>query len=247
LPLLHETDLRWGKWLFRWRSYVPVLFLVIMLPGLLTFSYPRNSHRLDLLWEMICLAVSLLGLAVRCYTLGTVPSGTSGRNVTVQVAESLNTTGIYSVLRNPLYLGNFFMVLGLAMFVRSGWVCLVYVLFFWLFYEKIILMEEEFLIGKHGQRYLDWAAITPAFIPNLKLWQKPSLRFSFRTVLKKEYGSLFGMIASFMILETISEFIVNHTLTVHTVWIAIFVFGFVQFLVLRTLKKKSHLLDVEGR
>jgi len=195
---------------------------------------------------MFCFAISLLGLLIRCYTLGTVPPGTSGRNVTMQVAESLNTTGIYSCVRNPLYLGNFFMVLGLAMFVRSGWVCVIYALFFWLFYGMIILMEEDFLKRKYGQTYIDWAEKTPAFIPTFKHRQPPSLAFSFKTVLRKEYGSLFGMIASFTILELISEFVVKQRIFIDMVWLVLFLLGLVQFLVFRTMKKKTQWLDVKG-
>ncbi|MGB8874133.1 MAG: hypothetical protein WCC75_12145, partial [Desulfobaccales bacterium] len=45
---------------------------------------------------------------------GLPPRGTSGRNTQGQVAETLNTTGIYSLVRNPLYLGNFLIWLGLS-------------------------------------------------------------------------------------------------------------------------------------
>ncbi|MGC9453013.1 MAG: methyltransferase family protein, partial [Oceanipulchritudo sp.] len=51
--------------------------------------------------------------------------GTSGRNTKQQVAYSLNTTGFYSVVRNPLYLGNFFMYLGIALFTHHWWLVLV--------------------------------------------------------------------------------------------------------------------------
>lgn len=48
-------------------------------------------------------------------TIGQVPKGTSGRNTSQQVADTLSTDGVYSVVRHPLYLGNFLMCMGVSM------------------------------------------------------------------------------------------------------------------------------------
>ena len=60
--------------------------------------------------------------------MGFAPRGTSGRNTLGQVAEVLNTSGMYSVVRNPLYLGNFVIWLGLALFIKVWWCILIVVL-----------------------------------------------------------------------------------------------------------------------
>ena len=91
------------------------------------------------------MAISFLGLAVRVYTIGCVPEGTSGRNVKEQRADELNTSGIYSIVRNPLYLGNFFICFGLVAYpAPSFYMILSYVLLFLLYHERIIFAEEEF-------------------------------------------------------------------------------------------------------
>jgi len=74
--------------------------------------------------------VSCVGLGTRILTIGHTPQRTSGRNTKAQVAETLNTTGLYSMLRQPLYLGNFFMGLGLAFFAHLWWLTLLYSLVF---------------------------------------------------------------------------------------------------------------------
>ena len=119
---LHEDFVRVGNRLFRWRSYLPLLFVAVLIPGLWEFGYPKDSHIYDLIWEMICLSVSFFGFLVRCYTIAHVPKRTSGRNTKSQKADSLNNTGMYSLMRNPLYFGNFFMFLGVTLFVRLWWV-----------------------------------------------------------------------------------------------------------------------------
>ena len=95
-----------GFKLFRWRSYVPLLFLALILFELRDFTYSGGSQRNDLLWEGVCLLVSFSGLLFRSHVIGHCPAGTSGRNTHGQVAETLNTTGLYSIVRHPLHFRN---------------------------------------------------------------------------------------------------------------------------------------------
>jgi hypothetical protein len=68
-----------------------------------------------------CVFISLIGLAVRIYTIDYTPDNTSGRNTSEQVADTLNRTGIYSIIRHPLYVGIFLMWLGIAFVVQNFW------------------------------------------------------------------------------------------------------------------------------
>ncbi len=236
-----------GTWLFRWRSYLPLALIIISIPAILNFSYPSGSYAYELVWEMFCFAVSLAGLLIRAYTIGHTPKHTSGRNTKDQVASVLNTTGIYSVTRNPLYLGNFFMVMGVVMFARCWWLYLVYVLVFWIYYRLIILTEEDFLSTKFGQEYDDYWQRTPAFFPGIKQWKTPSLSFSLRNVLKREYPGFFAVIASFTVLDFLCESILAGKFKISVVWVILFFFGLATYLTLRFLRKKTRLLHVEGR
>lgn len=236
-----------GTWLFRWRSYLPLAFVVFLIPALIQFSYPFGSHTYDIIWEMFCFAVSLIGLAIRCYTVGHTPKNTSGRNTKRQIADVLNTSGIYSITRNPLYLGNFFMMLGVVLFPRGWWTVLVYVLAFWLYYERIILAEEIFLKNKFGQKYEEYCLRTPVFVPNLRLWLRPALPFSFKNVLKREYSGFFGVIAAFTALEILSDYLVEGRMVFDPIWVTIFLIGVSVYFALRTLKKKTKLLHVADR
>lgn len=244
---LKEQSAKTGAWLFRWRSYLPLVLIATIIPALQEFSYPFGSHSYDLIWEMFCFTIALFGLLIRCYTIGYTPKGTSGRNTKSQKADSLNTTGIYSITRNPLYLGNFFMMLGVTMFLRVWWVSVIYALAFWLYYERIILAEESFLKNKFGKVYEDYLRRTPAFIPDFSQWQTPVLSFSLKNVLKREHSGFFGIIAAFTALEFIGDYIETGTLVFDPVWVSIFTFGLLTYITLRTLKKKTRSLHVEGR
>jgi len=236
-----------GNWLFKWRSYLPLVLFGFLLIGIKDYEYFGKNHLYDQLWELSCLALSFFGLAIRAYTIGQVPKGTSGRNTYAQVAEELNTTGIYSAVRHPLYVGNFFCWLGIAMFVHSVWIGIICILAFWLYYERIMFAEEEFLRRKFGKSFEQWASKTPAFIPNVKNWTPANLPFSWRNVLKREYSGFFAIIASFTLLEVLGDVVVSGKIEFDLTWAIIFLLGLTTYLVLRTLKKKTSILVVEGR
>ena len=244
---LREQVEREGAWLFRWRSYLPLAMAGIVLLALREFEYPGNSERLDHLWEAACLIISFLGLAIRILTIGYTPRRTSGRNTKEQVADVLNTTGMYSVVRNPLYLGNFFMGLGIALVVHLWWFTLIYTLAFWLYYERIIFAEEAFLRNKFGSQFLDWADSTPVFVPKLRKYKKAHLPFSWRNVLKREYNGFFIVIVVMFILETVGEVFAEGELDFDSGWILLLCAGFIVWLTLRTIKKRTNLFKVEGR
>lgn len=245
---LREEFVRSGNWLFRWRSYLPLLVFVPVLIAMRHFAFPGGSLTRDRLWEGACLLVSMLGLAVRAVTVGHTPAGTSGRNTREgQVASVLNTTGLYSVVRHPLYLGNFFMWFGIALLPRSLWVAVLVPLLFWLYYERIMFAEEEFLRESFGDAYEEWASRTPAFIPRLSGWRPAALPFSARNVLRREYSGFFAVVASFTILDAVGESVALGRLHIDTLWVVIFVAGLIIYATLLELKRRSRVLKVEGR
>ncbi|MBI2437785.1 MAG: hypothetical protein HYV36_03095 [Lentisphaerae bacterium] len=235
-----------GTWLFRWRSYLPLVMVVLLFTGLEHFAYPFGSHRWDQAWELLCLAISFAGLLVRVLTVGFAPKKTSGRNTRKQVADSLNTTGMYSVVRNPLYLGNFLAGLGPAMFLRVWWVPTIYMLVFMLYYERIIFAEEMFLRQKFGQLYAEWAEKTPAFVPRLRQWLPSPLLFNWRQVLRREHQTLMGIVAAFFVLELACLWRLGLALLDDTMWNAIAGATLLCFLVIRVLRKFTKALtDME--
>jgi protein-S-isoprenylcysteine O-methyltransferase Ste14 len=189
-----------GHWLFRWRGFLPVCFVALILPALYEYHYPYGTHEGLLISWGVCIAISMIGVVIRAYTVGYAAKGTSGRNTKEgQVAETLNTTGIYSIVRNPLYLGNFFIMLGQVAFLGSAWCLVVYMLSFWLYYERIIMAEEDFLRKKFGSDYEAYALRTPAFIPNLALWTKTALPYSLKFMIRKECHGLLVMMLIYAI------------------------------------------------
>jgi protein-S-isoprenylcysteine O-methyltransferase Ste14 len=244
---LQEELEKTGEYCFRWRSYLPLVMAVLFIPALAYYRYPFAEPRLDLAWDAGCLAISLMGEGIRFFTVGFVPRGTSGRNTLRQVADELNTTGMYSIIRNPLYLGNFVIWFGLSLFMKSLWFSGIIILFFTIFYERIIFAEEAFLRQKFGAAFLQWAEATPAVIPRFGNWRPPSLPFSWKSAIVREYGTFFAIIVTFTVLELLAGLFTDGKLTLDAIWIKLLAGSGVFYLAVRYLKKKTKLLVTTDR
>jgi protein-S-isoprenylcysteine O-methyltransferase Ste14 len=240
-----------GDFLFKNRSYLPLVILVI---GLFVFIHNEyNEIEGSETWlaerfEYLCLGISLLGLLIRIITVGHTPKNTSGRNTKVgQVAEELNTTGFYSIVRHPLYLGNFFMWLGVAMLTENTWFCIAFVLFYSLYYERIMYTEENFLRTKFGQAYLGWAENVPAFIPSFKNYVSPKYPFSLRKVLKKEKNGFCAIFLLFWVFDLVGDFIDNEPFEFEMgFWFYGAIISTVIYVFLKMMKKRK-MLEEDNR
>jgi protein-S-isoprenylcysteine O-methyltransferase Ste14 len=246
---LKETYEKQGAFLFRHRSYLPLLMGPLVVAAFLDphYSHPLFSGFSGGLWKAICILISFSGIWVRSLVAGYVPLGTSGRNTERQVAHSLNTKGMYSFVRNPLYLGNFLIILGLLLFIQVWWFTLVGIAVFWIFYERIIFTEEEFLRGKFGATFVEWSMKTPVFIPKFKGWEKPELPFSWKIVLRREHSTQFGMVSALTLLGITSDLFTKPDHKIAAFWWIFWGTSLVIYLVFRFLKKKTSVLNIEGR
>ena len=236
-----------GAWLFRHRSYLPLVIIPVFVACLPSFGYLGRSHRINEVWQVFCLAISFSGLALRVITVGRAPLGTSGRNTRQQEANSLTTTGIYSVVRHPLYLGNYLILAGMALWPHVWWLVILATCLFALYYERIMLAEELFLRKRFGETFETWAAATPAFFPRLRGWKPSPVSFCWRTVLQREYNAFLLILAVFFLFDLVGDSMAEGRWHVDYVWFSVFIAGFIIFAALRSLKKRTKILHVEGR
>ena len=245
MALVHEFE-NSGNWLFKRRSWLPVFIIA----GGILMMYLGNRQAIlyDMRDELIFLGVSLFGEVIRILTVGFTPKNTSGRNtINGQVADELNVTGIYSLLRHPLYLGNFFMWLGPVLFLRSIGDVIVFILLYWLYYERIMFAEEQFLRRKFGDIYDKWSEKVSSFIPYSFNFIRPRLPFSMKNVLKREYNSFVNIFVIFTILDLCRNYFLSERIYLTRLWLLLFVASGVIWLVIRTIEKRTHWLDVDGR
>jgi protein-S-isoprenylcysteine O-methyltransferase Ste14 len=245
MALVHELE-NSGNWLFKRRSWLPVIMVVAGI--IMLYLGNRQAILFDLRDEMIFLGVSIFGELIRVFTIGYTPRNTSGRNTSIgQLADELNTTGLYSLIRHPLYLGNFFMWLGPVLFLRSAWFTIVFGLIYWIYYERIMFAEEQFLRRKFGEVYDRWSETVSPFIPFTFRFIPPKLHFSILNVLKREYNSFVNIFLLFFILDGFRNYFLSERVYFTIIWIWLSAGAVLIWIILRSIHKYTKWFEVEGR
>ena len=237
-----------GNFLFKYRGTLP---LILLGGSLLMFIYTQiNKLGYDRLiayehYEYIAIIVTFLGLAIRIFTVGYAARNTSGRNTQKQVADTVNTSGIYSTVRHPLYVGNFLMWLGPALMVQNLWFIIAFVFIYWVYYERIMFAEEQFLRKKFNTQYTDWAARTPAFILSFKNYLLPKETFSLKKILRQEKNGFLAIFVVFYIFRAIREYINTKEIDTHSWIFFALLASLALYIIIKIILKISNLLEDE--
>ena len=157
-----------------------------------------SSSAITQAWFAVAVLLGLSGIGLRAAALAFAPDGTSSRDTHRLRAPSLNTTGMYSIVRNPLYVGNALMWIGAVASLGLWWLVALTALLYWLYIERVILVEEGFLEGQFGPEFTDWASRTPAFVPNPSAWRPAIGAFSWRR-LSSEHNGLLGFVLAMVV------------------------------------------------
>ena len=186
-----------GNFLFRYRnSLFPVACILLFLPGPDPFQDPLQA-------SLVGAVIATLGQLIRAGTIGLryVVRGGRGRRV---YAEDLVTEGIYGHSRNPMYVGNLLIMLGLAVASNSWATILVAVPLGVFMYVSIVAAEEDYLRQRFGTAFEEYCRDVPRWLPKLSGLGRTlsSMRFHWRRLLMKEYGTPVGWI-SVLVLMTL--------------------------------------------
>ena len=150
---------------FKNRSYSPIPFLILML----VFQQATPASLIA------GFAVALLGEFFRFW--GVAYAGSETRRTGEVGATYLVVSGAFAHLRNPLYLGNMLMYLGIGIMSYSlfPYLQIIALAFFMWQYYVIINEEEGFLVQKYGKAYEEYRAAVPKLIPSLKAYPNPGI------------------------------------------------------------------------
>jgi protein-S-isoprenylcysteine O-methyltransferase Ste14 len=194
---MQSWPLRIGKFLFRFRSFTPLPLI------LLTFIFFKPFSPSPL-WTVTGLIAAFAGEGIRIHSVGYAGSGTSGRENFLK-AESLNTSGLYSLVRNPLYWGNGLIFAGLLTVYAQPSAMILFIVFLFLQYHFIILAEEEFLLQRHGQAYADYCGRVNRWLPRFGDYAPPARRFDGQKVFFKENDSCFNLLLAVLLISAWKE------------------------------------------
>ena len=182
---------RVGGWLFRHRTIIPLpiaLALIII---------PPSSSSVSLVW--LGVAVVLLGEVLRLSAVRHI--GTISRTRSDRLGP-LIASGPFGWVRNPLYIGNIALWVGLTLVARVPWLALPIAVLLALEYHAIVRWEEGLLTGRLGQPYVDYLMAVPRWLPKppQTVDRPPPPAFSWRETLFSERGTLIAIAVGFLIL-----------------------------------------------
>jgi protein-S-isoprenylcysteine O-methyltransferase Ste14 len=190
----------WGDFFFRNRNGVFPLVLLALFAGFRPV-YPQGSERLDNWLDVVGIGIALLGQGLRVAVIGYVYIIRGGMNKQVY-AEDLVTEGFFRHSRNPLYVGNLLVLLGLFVIHNNPWVYVLGGAFFLFAYCSIVAAEEAYLSRKFGEAYDDYCRRVNRWLPDLRGLRQSieGMQFAWRRVIVKEYGSTYAWCAGALLL-----------------------------------------------
>jgi protein-S-isoprenylcysteine O-methyltransferase Ste14 len=147
------------------------------------------------------LFITVLGQLIRGLTIGLayiVRGGKEGK----PYAEGLVTEGIFNHCRNPLYVGNILMLLGIGILANSVVYVVIVIPIFLFIYQAIVLAEENFLRGNFGKEYDEYCRKVNRWFPDLRGIGKTfsSMRFNWKRWILKEHSTQFIWLVGIVLL-----------------------------------------------
>jgi len=114
---------------------------------------------------ILAIIVAALAAAIRIW--GTAYLGTSVVNNAEMKAGRVMADGPYRHVRNPLYIGSWFMVAAISVLMPASGAAFTMILLS-VFLLRLILGEEAFLTPRLGEPYIAYKKTVPRLIPSLR-------------------------------------------------------------------------------
>ena len=143
--------------------------------------------RVDPDWFLAGLGVSLAGEAIQLWCFGTLHK-----------KKDLAANGPYALVRNPMYLGRYFLILGALMLAGIPWFLVVYTILYYFYMLNRVKREEETLRGVFGKQYDEYCVEVSRFLPSFRPFRgNPVMTFRWDLLLRNNGHWNFLAMAAF--------------------------------------------------
>jgi protein-S-isoprenylcysteine O-methyltransferase Ste14 len=183
-----------------------ILSFIIILTGFL-YQFPHFYSK-NILWDdvmdFIGLSLVLNGTYLRMGARGLKKANSNS-------GQSLVTVGLYTLVRNPMYLGSFLIGAGFILIVWPWWALPIFGYLFYLRFNKEMVSEEMRLSEVFGEEYKRYTKKVPRFLPRFKDILRAKIKEIFpleQTWSTKERWGLLGWPLMAVFLEAFQEGIV---------------------------------------
>jgi protein-S-isoprenylcysteine O-methyltransferase Ste14 len=185
---------RIGNFFFHHRNTIfPLAYILLFINGPVLLHDYRMAF-------VIGVIIAATGQFVRGITVGLDYIVRGGQNRQVY-AKHLVQGGIFAHCRNPLYVGNYLILVGVGVASNSLLFLVVGLPFFLFVYRAIIAAEEAFLLGKFGEEFTAYCNRVNRVLPNFSGLNKTlkGMHFNWRRLISAEYGSAYIWMAAILI------------------------------------------------
>lgn len=239
-----------GNFFFKYRNNLFIfLYLALFIPSPALFSAGIFGEYYYFYPIILGLIITFSGEAIRAATIGLAYIIRGGKDKKVY-AEDLVTQGIFSHCRNPLYVGNILMLLGVGILVNSLLYVAVIVPLFVFIYQAIVLAEEDFLHRKFGSQFEAYCQRANRWIPDLSGIGNTfaQMQFNASRWIFKEYNTLVIWLAGITLILLLKyPQITNHDEdTKYVILTVVLVLLAIAYGVTRYMKKSGSKLKVSN-
>jgi protein-S-isoprenylcysteine O-methyltransferase Ste14 len=151
-PLGRKKAMRCGRLLFKSRG------LLAMVPVAAAFLVPDGELMDEAVVWSVGAATLLLGMALRIWAQYHI-------GYRLSTPTTLTRSGPYRYVRNPIYIGNSVIVLGLVFSMEGLWLLPLAALWCGTLYSLVVRYEEGHLLRKHGAPYQAYLTEVPRWLP----------------------------------------------------------------------------------
>jgi hypothetical protein len=145
---------RLRKTLLKSRVFLGIFFVALL------FVYGRFES------YYLAFGLSFFGELIQIWASGSIEKN-----------EVLTVRGPYSLIRNPMYLGRFFVIFGGILLLNNIYILLIYIAFFYFYMINRVKREENRLMEIFGEPYLDYCGKVNRFLPAFRIYEKGDLFF----------------------------------------------------------------------
>ena len=172
------------------KIFLKLRYLLVLAVLVLLARYADVSRLL------MAFMVSLFGEAIQLWSFASLVKN-----------ERLTARGPYVLVRNPMYLGRFFLILGIVLLFANVYIILAYVIFYYFYMVNRVGREEKRLTELLGQPYRDYCERVNRFLPAFSRLFDPAVRFFNWSVLYRNNGHwnllamllFYGVLAGYLI------------------------------------------------
>lgn len=199
---MKQIMIRIGNFLFRYRNKIfPLLIVALFLvapPPIKLFG----SVQYEGIKDILAFLIALSGLAVRGVVIGYAYIKRGGVNKKVY-ADDLVTQGMFSLCRNPLYVGNMLIYIGVFIMHGNALVMTAGIGLYLFIYYCIIFAEEAYLEAKFGEQYRVYCRDVPRWIPKLSCFRTATndMTFDIKRIFIKDYSTMASTLVTLCVVQ----------------------------------------------